>query len=58
LLTEVQVTINVGGGLGLQDGATWTLTNLKINSSGGGTTHPPAGGTGNNVAGVTLGGKG
>lgn len=36
LLSSVQVNINVGGGLGLQDGASWTLTNLTVNSSGGG----------------------
>ena len=31
LLSSVTMQINVGGGLGLQDGASWTLTNLKIN---------------------------
>ena len=31
LLSGVTIQINVGGGLGLQDGASWTLTNLKIN---------------------------
>lgn len=31
LLSAVTMQINVGGGLGLQDGASWTLTNLKIN---------------------------
>lgn len=44
LLTSVQVQINVGGGLGLQDGASWTLTNLKVNSGSSDSTNPPAGG--------------
>lgn len=35
LLTSVQVNINVGGGLGLQDGGSWTLTNLAVNSGKG-----------------------
>lgn len=30
LLSGVNISINVGGGLGLQDGAQWTLTNLQI----------------------------
>lgn len=33
LLSSVTLQINVGGGLGLQDGASWALTNLKLNPS-------------------------
>lgn len=33
LLSSVTIQINVAGGLGLQDGASWVLTNLQINSN-------------------------